>query len=442
MANIKPFRGYRYNAEKIQDPGLVVSPQYYDLSDEDRIALYESSEYNAVRIISGMSYEQDDEVNNCYTRASAYLKDWIKHDILQREAQPAIYMYEQTVERYNEKYSNRSFVSLLELEDFSKGVIMPCEESKDRSKEGRYNLLLNTNTHTSMISCLYIEPEKNLLNLMNELAEEQPDMEFVTKDNVRERIWVITYAPTINYITDQFKDIGLYIADGQTRYEASLRYRNYMKANNPNHTGKEPYNYAMVSLTNCNSDGIIVRPIHRQIKCPRGFNEGYFVAGAQDHFKIEKIIVDTSTEDLVETMRKQIATKRHVTKIALYCGGNYFYRLTANDDDFIKNNLLPEKSGAYCSLDVTVLNKLILEDLLNITPDNYDERVHCIHNYMKGALQVKDGEYDCIFLINPVKIDQIKDVALAGEKLPENSINISPKPDCGVIFYIMEDDED
>lgn len=439
MANIKPFRGYRYNAKKTGGLREVVSPPYYNIKPEEKDKLYSLSEYNSVRLFSGRNSENDTETNNKFTRAANYLKSWIEEGILKRDEEPAIYMYEQTLEVHNIQYQNRSFIALVELEDFSKGTITPCEETREVSRQDRYEFLTHTNADMSMISCLYIEREKDLLNLMTDLSEEEPDMEFDSQDNIHQRLWKITYQPTIDYIVEHFKDLQLYITDGQTRYETCLKYRDYMKSKNPGHTGKEPYNYTMVSLSNSNSDGIVILPVHREVKLPRNFREDYFVAGIQDHFKIEKIIVDSQDEGLLQTMKRQIATPRMETKIAVYHSGDYFYRITLKDKDYIKKELLPEKSEAYCRLDMVVLNNLVIKDVLHIKDEEYEEYVSSSRNAQKCFDDVKNGDADVMFVMNPVKAEQIRSVAKEGEKMPKRTLSVFPKPSVGILINIKED---
>lgn len=439
MANIKPFKGYRYNPDKISNLGEVVSPPYYKIKPEEKAALFDMSKYNSVRLFSGRSYDDDSETNNRFTRAAAYLRDWIAEGILMRDEKPAIYMYEETIQVGDVQYSNRSFIALMELEELGNGTIMSCEEIREVSMQDRYDFLTATNADMSMISCLYVERDKLLLNLMTDLAEEEPDVEFDSYEDMHQRVWVITYQPTIDLIVEQFKSLPLYISEGQTRYETCLQYRNYKKANNPEHSGLEPYNYTMVSLINSGSDGIVILPVHRAVKCPRGFKEEYFIACAQDHFKVEKIIVDSTDESIVETMKKQIATTRHETRIAMYCGGEYFYKMTLTDKDFIKKELLPEMSKAYCSLDVVALNKLLLEDILSITDETYHERVVASRSYTSLFNALKNDEFDVMFMLNPVKTDQIRNVTAAGEKMPESTLSIFPKPSVGIVINIKED---
>lgn len=439
MANIKPFRGYRYNPEKTGGLDKVVSPPYYNINPEEKELLYNNSEYNSVRLFSGMNEDGDNETNNRFTRAAKYLTNWISEGILERDEEPAIYMYEQTLAVHNIQYQNRCFVALAELEDFSNGVISPCEEIREVSLQDRYDFLTHTNADLSMISCLYIEREKDLLNLMTAMSEEKPDMEFDSYDNIHQRVWKITYKPTIDYIVSRFKDLHLYITDGQTRYETCLKYRNYMKENNPNHTGKEPYNYTMVSLSNANSDGFVILPVHRAVKAKKSFREDYFIAGIQDHFKIEKIIVDSQDEGIIQTMKKQIATQRMETKIGVYHSGDYFFRITLKDKEYIKNELLPDKSDAYCGLDMVVLNNLVIKDVMHINDGDFEECVKSSRHSAKCLEQVQNGDADIMFVMNPVKNEQIKNIAEAGERMPMRTLSVFPKPSVGVLINIKED---
>ena len=443
MANIKPFCGYRYNSEKIESLSSVVSPTYFNQPDSDKDALYEKNDYNAVRLFSGKRFETDTPDDNAFTRAKRYLDKWIEDGILVRDEEPVIYMYEQTIDVGGTLYSNTSFVALVELEEIGNGMIMPCEKPHETSMNDHYELLASTNADISMINCLYMEEEKELFNLMNELQEEKPDVEFSSEEkageNVQQRLWKISYKPTIDFIVEKFKDITLYITDGQTRYETCMKYRNFMKANNPNHTGKEPYNYMMMSLSNSKSDGLVVLPMHRGVRMPKSFNEAMFVANSQDHFKVEKIIVDSGDEEFVKTMVKQIATVKNETRIAAYCGGDYFYRMVLQDNDYIKKEVHAEMSKEYCRLDIVALNELIIDDVLRIGEDKYGEYVTPSRSYNALYRGVNAGDYDIMFLLNPVRVEQIKNITAVGERLPEMTVSVYPKPSVGLIINIKED---
>lgn len=441
MANIKPFKGYFYNASKVGDISSIIAPTRYNISDEARNMLYDMNKYNAVRIFDGRAAEGDTEASNKYTRAATYLKEWIDAEIIVQDSEEAIYLYEETVEIHGNSYKNMTFVALLEIEDLVRGAdIHMCEEVHEISKKDRYDLLKATNTDMSMISCLYIERNKELLKLMNKLSRNKPDIEFDSSDfDMHQRIWRITDSEIIGRITEIIKNLNLYITDGQTRYTTCLRYRNYMRDNNPGHTGKEAYNYTMVSLFDANSDGVAIMPEHRMVSVPRGFSEDLFVSLAQEHFKVEKIIVDAQDNKITTTMKEQIQTKRMETRLAVYSGGNYFYRLTLKDKQYIKKELLPEKSEHYCGVDTVVMENLILGDIFGIDDENDSDFVSTSISTTQCEEAIKNGDADVMIVLNPVKTEQIEAVTAENEKFPFRTLSIFPKPSVGSIIFVKED---
>jgi len=435
MAKVKPFKGYRYNNLKIPELNQVMAPPYDSISDEEQAALYKKHDNNIVRLAFGMNFPKDDSKNNKYTRSAITLNKWIDEQILVQEDKPAIYMYEQIVP-INEvqTHSSTGFVGLLKLEEFDSETILPCEDSVYLAKNDRFNLLASTNANFGMINCVYSDQEKTLSSIISEVSETDPDMTVTTDNGIIHRLWAITYEPTIEKIQTALLDKPMVIADGQNRYEACLDFSKIMKNSNPNHSEDAGYNYIMALFSNVSSDGMMQLPVHRLVTTPKKLKEEYIIAGAQDHFKVEKIIVDTDMDELVDTMRKQIATQRKENKIAFYCGGNYFYRFTLIDYDYLKTRI-PDKSEAFRTLDVTVLNELVLSELFNINEDNYYERVTYTKEYKEAVQSVQKGEYSCLFMINPTKAYQINEIAKHGEKMPERSICIFPKPATGILTY-------
>lgn len=437
MANIKPFKAYFYNSAKVGDVSTVVAPTRYNISDEVKNELYNANEYNAIRLFDGKSYPDDTPDSDKYTRSAEYMKKWISEDVLKRDKEDAIYLYEETVEMNGNKYQNMTFVALLEIEELG-GDIRMCEEVREISEKDRYDLLKATNADISIISCLYINHDKRLLSMMNSLSRNTPDVEFDSIDyGMYQRIWRITDKEMISRIEEIIEGSKLYIIDGQTRYMTCLKYRDYLREKNPNHTGEEQYNFTMVSLFDSTSDGVAIMPEHRKIKLPHGFSEDYFVAAAQNHFKIEKIIVDTQDQSITETMKNQIKTKRSETKFAVYCGGNYFYRLTLTDTDYIKKELMPEMSKAYCGLDTVVVRNLVINDIFGIEED-YAEFVSTSISTNACKQAVDDGSADIMIVLNPVKTEQIQSVTDENERLPFRSLSIFPKPSVGSIINIKD----
>ncbi len=433
MAQIKAFNGYIFSEEIVGNLGNVMAPSYTVESNTELDSLYDNSEYNAIRLVHGKTFESDNESENKFTRANEFLEKWISDGVIKKDEKPAIYLYEQAVLFHDTVYTNRGFVTLLSLDDYGTKVVS-CENATPINKKHRYELLSKTKANFNMISCLYIESEKFLSKLITEISDTTPDISFTYTDGTKERLWRICDEKTISFIVDALSIHTLYIADGQNRIETALKYRNDCKEKNPNHTGTEPYNYIMALLSNAYDDGIVQLPYHRLVKFDKPFNESFMISALQDNFKVEKIIVDKDTSNLVDTIKHQIAIAKTETSLALYTGKDYFYRLTLTNSEAMKT-YNPDKSDAYCSLDVAVLNSLILEDILGINMESYDDRIVITKSVNEGIKKVTSDEFGCLFAINPVKDSQIRSVATAGDKLPPKSICLFPKPITGVVIY-------
>lgn len=432
MANIKPFKGYRYNQEKITEIENVTAPPYDFISHNKGAEFYERSPYNAIRLVSSNKLHESE--TDPHQRAADFLSDSIKNEILIQDDEEAIYLYEQKVMINDEPFSSRGFISLLEVTDYEHGIVVPCEKPSSNSKLDRFDMVSKIQANGSMISFKYIDNGKTLSEIITEVSETEPIMNFETIDNIHQRLWKITDKETIDIIVSEFKNKLTYLIDGHNRYEAYCDYKRFMQLKDPEYSADKPYNYTLALLTESKDDGMMQRPVHRLVKFPKGFREDFIIAGAQDHFKIEKIIIDSLDDSLEETMKKQIATQRKEIKIALYCGGEYFYRLTYKNDDEMEN-LLPEASETYRNLDLVVLNKLVLEDLCNISEESGDDRVYYTTSLSEGVQAVKSGECGCMFAVNPVRRNQMTDIILSDELLPKRSLSVFPKPVTGIVIY-------
>ena len=437
MATIMPFKGYRYNSDKIESIADVMAPPYDALSDEETDSCYDRNPYNAARLVSQKKYDTDTDADNCYTRSRDFLKSWIEEGILVQDEKPAFYVYEETVTINRENYYNRGIVGLLELTDYSEGVVVPCEEPSTNSKNDRLRMISTSGSNNSLISCVYTDSSKEIAALLAEVSGSPADMDFVTDNGQRHKLWAITDSHKIELISREISQKKIFIVDGHNRYEACLEYKK-QKMEEQSYTGKESFNYAMALISDSHDDGRIHMPVHRLVKCKNSFSEVYFIAGLQECFHIEKIIVDKTDDDLGETMRKLIATQRKEAKIAMYTGKDYFYRFIFKGEKYL-SELMPDASESYRLLDLNILNKLILEEQMGINPSTETERIAYTRDISQGIKAVDNKEYDCMFIINPVRPPQFSAMTKTGERLPKRSVSIFPKPATGIVIHKFTD---
>lgn len=435
MANVIPFKGLRYNPDKVGNLSDVVAPPYDIISPDEQKRYYDKHEKNVIRLEYGMEYPSDDETNNRYTRAAGYLKSWLDEGVLQIEDTECIYLYEQRFMHYNQEMAYRGFITLVELEEFSKGVILPHEETLSKAKTDRFNLMSATYSNFSQVFCLYIDQQQRFKSLMEEITSSPPEISFKTSDGITQNLWIIKDAKVIDEIRAQFADKQLFIADGHHRYETALNFRNKMRQENPGWTRDDMFNYVMMALVDMDDPGLLVFPTHRVVSGLASFDEIRVVSALKDDFDIDRIIVDSDSDQMCEAMLWDLLTYKEDNVFALYCSENYYYRLRLRDKG-IMDKYLPDKSDSYRNLDVSVLHTLALDKVLGIDAESLEDQRYLTYtrNAKEAIDQVKSGKCQCAFILNATKVHEIKGVSLAGEKMPQKSTYFYPKLITGLVM--------
>ncbi len=440
MAKVIPFEGYRYNTNKFSNLEDVTAPPYDIIPKEEQERLYNSNENNIIRVDYGMDFDRDDDQNNKYTRSGKYLKEWIDNEVLVKEDEPAFYIYEQLfmLDDGKSAHSLKGIISLVELREFSENVVLPHEYTISKAKTDRLNLMRATGANTSPIYSLYIDDEESIARLIERNSDGTPDISFTTPENVKQNLWIIKDKAVNAEITRMFEDKKLYIADGHHRYETALNYRNERHEKEGTPIGSADYDYIMMMLVSMSNSGLFVFPTHRLVKDLPKFDETMLIGFLTDDFSASKIYFTEG--DYAEIIMNRLSNTVDEKLFAMYTGGNYYYLLKLKSYNEI-DKAIPDKSDAYRHLDVTLLHKLILEYHLHIDEENMKNQKNLV--YVREASDavnaVKNGEYQCAFLINATKVSEIKDVASCGEKMPQKSTYFWPKLITGLVINKFDD---
>lgn len=420
MAKIKPFKALRYTsgAGEIKE---LVCPPYDIISEEQRIALLEKNENNLIRLELPRGEEP-------YKTAAGIFADWLEKETVKCDDEDGIYVYEEKFEVEGVNYSLKGFVSLVRLEEFSKGVILPHEETLSKAKQDRFNLMTETGCSFSQIYSLYMDPDNKVTSIVDSLSKRNADISFTDDEGVTHSLWCVYDKAVISDIADKMADKKLYIADGHHRYETAL---NFARANSKDlDDDGERTNYCMMMLVNMENDGLVVFPTHRVLHSLENFDAEEMKKSLSEHFSLE----DNVPLSLLNEKLKKGAENSEKT-FAFYCGGEDFTLLTLNDSNVMKS-VLPEMSEAYRGLDVSVLHSLVLERHLGIDKENMANQINLFYTRdMNEAInEVKSGRANCSFIINPTLVTQIRDVAAAGEKMPQKSTYFYPKIITGLVM--------
>jgi uncharacterized protein (DUF1015 family) len=429
MVHIAPFRGVFYNQKKIRDLTKVVAPPYDVISKDEQERLYRKSPYNFVRL--DLSQEPDS-----YDTVAQTLNQWQAQGVLERDATAAIYFLAHRFKlKGGEQKLRHGFLALTELQEFSSGAIRPHEKTLDAPKEDRLKLMLACHAQLSPIFALYAQPKQTIDHMLEVAVEGQAPFIQVEQDNGDEcRLWRIADGELIQKVQRAMKEQWLLIADGHHRYEATLNYRNRLRAERGQWNGRESFNYIMTYFANMTDDNVVILPTHRLV---RGFTHKPFIEleeALQTYFYVEQH--PKTPEGRVSFLKalKAAAKKHRVIGASFKRDPRYLILRLKNKR--IMQRLAKDLSTPLRHLDVSTLHLLILEHILGMPPEQQvgGENIRYTQDE-QAALQALDKEdYLAAFILNATTPEEILSVVSSGEKLPQKSTYFYPKLLSGLII--------
>jgi len=447
MAYILPFRALRYDPARVAPKSVVTQP-YDKISPLMQESYYAASPYNLIRIILGKKEDSDSEQSNVYSRAAGYFSDWRRHGIFLQDSQPSLYVYSQSFEKpgTSAKLERRGFIALGRVEDYADGVVHRHEQTLPKPKADRLNLLRASRAHFGQIFMLYND-NGEIEDLLNQ--RDEPTTEVVDEYSVVHRLWRVSDATLIDLVRQKMRDKKLIIADGHHRYETALAYREERReassaanvfprvhATEPLlHSEEEPapYELAMMTFINMNSPGMVILPTHRVVHGLTSFSPDRFQAAARSYFNVED--VDPSIDD----NRAQVILREagHAGMALLAVTKTRAFLLHTPR---APQSLFPGLSVRQQALDVVQLHKVLLENVLGLSEESIrnQQNLSYVRDAGEALEAVRSGDANIAFLINPCRMDQVRDIAFAGEVLPQKSTDFYPKLLSGLTLYALE----
>jgi len=421
MAEIVPFKGILYNPEKV-DISSVMSPPYDIVTSEYKETLYNRSPYNIIRIDFGMDNKEDNEKENRYTRASRWLNEWLKLEILTKDTEPSFYCYEISYKINSEEKKLRGFLSAVRIEDLNSGKIHPHEMTYSKPKTDRLNILRFCNANISPVFSLYSSQERVTSSILENISKEKALIEARNGDGFIHRLWRINDKTSINAIKKEMSDKDIFIADGHHRYETALEFRNEMNEKGLLKTGDEPFNYVMMFLANIEDDGLTVLPTHRLAQLGKDVEIRKLLS---KYFDIVTIKFNSFSEEARARHEMFRAMKNSKNSFGMFIEGEKAFHILRLKDPDAAIDSPPVLKG----IDVTVLHNLIFRKLLNINRFEYEMDPEVVIE------KVKKGLFRVAFFLNPTRIHDVKEVAIRGERMPPKSTYFYPKLLTGMVIY-------
>ena len=438
MAEILPFRALRYNPEKVGDLNRVVTQPYDKISPEMQARYYDLSPYNLVRIIRGRPAATDSPADNVYTRAARHFRDWVEQRVLVADPEPALYPYDQEYKVPGQALSTRrrrGFIALGRLEDYSAGVMHRHEETLSGPKADRLELLKTTRAHFGQIFVLYSDPAGEIERALERKAPGKPALLVTDEYGTVHRVWNEGDPVTIRKIVSALRDKSLVIADGHHRYETALAYRDFCRAQGKNDARAD---YVMMTLVRKESAGLTILPTHRVVHSLPGFDWNGFLPAAGRYFTREEI--SAAGDDVAAKLIARLAEAgREGPSLLAYAGPGRAALLRPRPDLDVAVALPELPAGLRC-LDVVILHRLLLEQVLGIDRRAVEEEknLRYIREAADALAQVERGEAQVAFLMNPTPVEDVWTNALAGNPLPQKSTDFYPKLLSGLTVYWLD----
>ena len=444
MADIQAFHAIRYDLAKVGLLSDVVAPPYDVINEEHQNQLYERSNHNVVRIILNRPEADDSDADQIYARAAATLKNWRKDEILVADNKPAVYAYQQKFSFGGSEFVRRGFMARIKLEPFENGKIFPHEQTHSKAKEDRLKLMKACHANTSPIFGIYPDESNAIYSAIESAVEDATPVTATDELGVEHQLVCATNAEQIARAAELMGPVPLFIADGHHRYETALNYRNYLKETegiDDNH----PANYCLMMCVSMSDPGMVVLPTHRVFRGFPPITSSELADRIGPCFECE--MVGAGVEKATR-LWQEIEIENRQSTLAFYA---------AKDDNWVMarlseagvnrmNEIAADQCETWRNLGVSILQKLVLDDLLSSsdlpTPKYVHEASEFIESFQEGDSVGRDATgqagtgaaFQLGALVMPATLNDVREISLQKERMPAKSTYFYPKLLSGLLI--------
>ena len=434
MAEIQAFHALRYDLGHVGSLGDVVAPPYDVIGPQLQDTLYKKHPANVIRLILNRDEPGDDQQNNRYTRAGQFLKNWRREGVLFSESQPAVYVYHQVSTTSGQTFTRRGFMARARLERFGEGNIFPHEETMAGPKQDRLLLTRACKANLSQIFGLYPDPAAQVQILLEKTVAGVAPVEAVDHLGVVHRIWPVTDMATISAVAGLMGPKAIFIADGHHRYETACNYRDELIAAGGPLPPHHPANFVLMMCIGMNDPGLLVLPTHRLFRWPDGLSAADLAARLGDSFETRPAGEGPA---MTPEVWEEIETADQQGTLGLFTQKDNRWTLatiTAAGRAKLAQ-LATEHSGDWQGLGVSILHRLVIENLLGGSAWPKPRYVHLVEEVVEG---LSAREFPLAALVMPATVDHIRIISEHHERMPAKSTYFYPKLLAGLVINPLE----
>jgi uncharacterized protein (DUF1015 family) len=393
--------------------------------------LLKRNEYNFIRLEDADTSPADNAANNKYTRTAETLALWLDTKVLVPEKTPVIYIDDHYFHLHGKDGMRRGIIARVRLEEWDKMIIRPHENIFSAAKEDRQKLLGALKVNTSPVLMMYQDLERKIASALAKETKKRPVIDATIPEGDRHVVWAVTDPAVVSLVAGALAKQPFYIADGHHRYTSALTYRREQAAARPGMSPDDPVNFVMSTLVDFADPGLIILAPHRVIKGLTQTVLSELKTKLAAYFEITEM--PANNKNTWKKLDAEMAKPDGIRLGYFGPGTDKFYGLKLRDEKVLAQ-IMPSHSDIYRTLDVSVLDHVILNKILALTIDGSPEdRVSFSHDREASMKDVLRGEQQVVFFLKPIKPELIKMVSDANEKMPRKSTYFYPKAPAGIV---------
>ena len=431
MADVRPFRAVTYALEGAPADLTTKAAPPYDVVDQaQRSSLLAADPTNVVALELAEGTLDTTATCNRYITAATRWRDWLADGTLVEEAEPALWVLEQSFLLHGQPAKRRAVYATVKLEPFSAGVVLPHERTLPKAKADRMAMIRATAANLSPVVGLYGDPTGAAHNALEGTTSGIPTLT-ATVEGVEARAWRVTDPAVLGAFTGALAEGPVYIADGHHRYETALAYRDERRAAGAGATVDAPYDHIMMALLSMDDPDLVVLPTHRVADAPGDFDGTALLTSLSALFNLTEI----PFEGMIHQLDEHSDRPAYLVRVR---GDERLFLAVLKPDVDLDRAVTAPMSHDWKKLDVAVLQELVLSPLLDVHPDRPETLDRL--KFVKGAEAAleQNTDHDVVFVMNRTRLEQLRAVAAAGETMPQKSTYFHPKVPSGLLMRSLE----
>ena len=415
MAEIRPFRAWRYHSKHTAYIDKLVSPLFDVISEKQRKQLY-NEHLNSMHLSVPLGEKPASQAKNT-------LSKWIRDKDLVQDKKSCIYVYYQYFYLPNDpvKHCRKGFICMIRAYDYKENIILRHENTMPGAVNDRVDILNSTQLNVSPTHGLYTDSDFELEPLMDK-AMENPLYKIEDYQGVTDAFALINQEEIVARFIKKLADKPVILADGHHRYESSLQYAKEKRKGNKDENAF--FNFHMMYLTNTEADNLRILPTHRLIKGLPNFNTEALLRSTGKYFKLKEIEEATAINEVILGKKWSFGMLLKNRAFIIRLREPFIHEMPWKFPQKIKE------------LDLTVLHYFFIEKVLGIRgkEQRKSRYISFERNFVTCYNAVNNESASMALITNEISIDQVKEVCYSGFTLPQKSTYFYPKVICGFLF--------